>query len=70
MAASCASYVMGLHDFHDLVGAQHWCLPPGVTASQLGSVFTKRLKDHPEELHKDAAWIALQAFKKAFPCKQ
>lgn len=48
----------------------HFCVPDKVTNGQLLRVFVKYLEDHPEELHKPANLLLVEAFRKAFPCQQ
>jgi Rap1a immunity proteins len=51
------------HDFR-------FCLPEKSTNDQILKVFVKYLDDHPEELHKPAALLLIQAMVKAFPCQK
>jgi len=43
------------------------CIPGGVTVGQLTDIITKRLNDHPENLHLTATSLAVEAFAIAFP---
>jgi len=45
-----------------------FCLPETGTNGQYLQVLVKYLDEHPEELHKPAAFLLREAFNKAFPC--
>jgi Ssp1 endopeptidase immunity protein Rap1a len=47
-----------------------FCLPEEVTNGQILLVFVKYLEDHPEELHKPANLLLIEALRKAFPCER
>jgi hypothetical protein len=47
-----------------------FCFPDNVDNGQILLVFIKYLEDHPEELHKPANLLFVQAMRKAFPCKK
>ena len=47
-----------------------FCLPAEVTNGQIILVFVKYMEDHPEQLHKPANLLLVEALRKAFPCKQ
>jgi hypothetical protein len=74
-AGMCAGYVMGIVD--GLMYAQiadpdrtAVCIPKtGYTIGQGVRVLTKYLEDHPEKLNLGISLIALDAYRKAFPCK-
>lgn len=40
-----------------------------MTTGQLQQIFLKYLKEHPERLHYTGLFLAVVAFKEAFPCK-
>lgn len=46
-----------------------FCIPPKVTFQQIGDVFSKYLKDHPQERHKSSGFLAMISVYEAFPCK-
>ncbi|MGA2735495.1 MAG: Rap1a/Tai family immunity protein [Syntrophobacteraceae bacterium] len=46
------------------------CPRPGVTDRQICDVVRKYLKDHPEELHLNAAILIDKVLRMAWPCKQ
>lgn len=46
------------------------CLSPDVTTGQAVRVITKYLKEHPKDLNKRDAGLALLALSDAFPCNQ
>jgi len=45
-----------------------FCPSGPVPLGQLAMVLVKWLKDHPNELHKRAGYLAIRAFREAFPC--
>ena len=78
----CLGYLFGIADlvkifltkgiFMDVDGVKNQvgiiCLP-GVTGQQLKDVVVKYLRDYPEKRHLQARLIAVDALRKAFPCK-
>lgn len=46
-----------------------FCFPDNVDNGQILLVFVKYLEDHPEELHKAATLLFVEAMGRAFPCK-
>ena len=44
------------------------CVPSSVTNVQLAEVFTKHMRDHPEELHEDAGRMLGTILQRYFPC--
>jgi len=44
------------------------CTPERASTLQLARVLVKWLRDHPERLHEQADFLALDALKSAFPC--
>jgi hypothetical protein len=50
-------------------GPLPYCPPDdGLSATQARLIIEKYLKDHPEMLHKQAAFLAAEALMAAFPC--
>lgn len=47
-----------------------YCLPQGVTVSQMQSVVVKYLRDNPAHRHALAAGLVQTALTEAFPCQQ
>ncbi len=67
----CAAYITGAYD--QLVNEAEargttLCVPDTVSANQLDSVVMKYLKEHPEKLRENAAFLVLGAIADAFPC--
>lgn len=47
-----------------------FCVPANkITGGQVARVIVKYLKDHPERLHENETFLAIQALQAAFPCK-
>jgi hypothetical protein len=46
------------------------CVPGSVSIGKLREIVVKYLEEHPEELHKGAAGIVLNALYNAFPCEE
>ena len=74
MAPSCIFYVMGVADFHNQAVEWGylepiWCVPGGATPKQLARIVTKRMQEHPDELHVSAAKQVEAALYHAFPCE-
>ena len=44
------------------------CFPDDIDVNQMITVVITYLKQHPTDLHKDAAPLAVEAFKDAYPC--
>ena len=44
------------------------CFPDDIDVKKMITVVTTYLKQHPADLHKDAAPLAVEAFKDAYPC--
>ena len=50
-------------------GKEFLCLPKGgVTNGQAARVVLRYLRDHPEQLHENAFFLAVMALRDAFPC--
>ena len=50
-------------------GKEFLCLPKGgVTNGQAARVVLRYLRDHPEQLHEKASFLAVLALRDAFPC--
>jgi Rap1a immunity proteins len=71
----CFGYISGIVDVGDFDHAvlpnnpsRGWCMPEGVSNSQLAKVIVKYGNDHPEELHLPAVLLVENALIKAFPC--
>ncbi len=45
-----------------------FCIPTGVSNSQLAAVYIKHLNDNPNELHLPSGATFFKAIKQAFPC--
>jgi hypothetical protein len=50
--------------------AIRFCLPQEGTNGQYLQVFLKYLDQHPEELHKAAAFLLVESLRAAFPCSR
>jgi len=71
---ACAGYIMGIVDlYRSLVVLGHtqrlWCHPEKVHSNQLVRIVTKYLQEHPEDLHRPASTLVVNALIKAFPCE-
>ena len=70
----CLGFISGVVDLNTmdediLKKASHaWCVPAGVTETQLAKVVVKYGNDHPEELHFPGVMIVASALVVAFPC--
>ncbi len=53
---------------HEQYALPNVCLPDGVSARQILSVFVKYSDDHPEKQHMPYTWMMLIALQEAFPC--
>jgi hypothetical protein len=69
----CLSYTSGFLDGTYYVESQTsrraFCPPERVTNGQYIRVALKHMRENPAELHKPAAWLFGEAFRKAYPCK-
>jgi hypothetical protein len=75
-ASYCLGFITGIVTMTDEVRianpkyAKLPCYPDGtMTAAQAVRVVTKYLNSHPEELHRDAHVLVVEALTEAFPCK-
>ncbi|PSC05666.1 hypothetical protein SLNSH_06695 [Alsobacter soli] len=50
-------------------GRLHICIPDGVTNMQAVRVLVNYMESHPARLNLDITDLAMNAFKKAWPCK-
>jgi hypothetical protein len=73
-AMFCLGYVEGLT--HGIIAAdiqrrsQTFCLPSTeLTNQQLVRIVRKYIAEHPEKAHEVTAILAVEALRKAFPCK-
>jgi hypothetical protein len=69
----CALYVTGAVDMIlTMVEAENrpmpFCLPENVDVGQLGDVFRKELREHPERRNMRGAVLVLTSMVGAFPC--
>jgi hypothetical protein len=64
----CRGYLMGIHDDIALHGKIRSCPSKEVRYWQFDRVAVKFMHDHPEEMHKATAVLAVEAWTKAFPC--
>lgn len=83
-STSCLDFIFGLdtgfvYSAFLLIDTKHnvdarsylgYCPSDNVNMQQRMDVFTKYLKDHPEERHLSAAFLALKSWGKAWPCKK
>jgi hypothetical protein len=46
------------------------CIPADVTLGQLQKVIAKYMDNHPDELHRSASVLTIEAVSKAFPCQK
>lgn len=73
----CIGYIEGVRDMHAVCSLWEdttskgllWCGTQEMQHIQLIRVAVKYLQDHPEQLHKPAAWLMVLAFREAFPCE-
>lgn len=70
---TCLGFISGVADLNtmdlDILKTHHaWCVPDGVTTTQLAKVVVKYGNDHPEELHFPAVVVVAGALVGAFPC--
>ncbi len=64
----CRGYLMGIHDDIAVHGGIRSCPSKEVRYWQFDRVAVKYMHDHPEELHKPTAVLAVEAWTMAFPC--
>ena len=60
-------YVMGVADTSSGI---LWCSSKNVTGGQVRKIVEKYLVSHPEELHKTADSLVVDALREPFPCKK
>ena len=70
---ACVGFLAGIHDItedYDAWGNMDpsFCIPAGVSQSQLRKVAIKALNEQPENLHLGASSIVHNIFARAFPC--
>jgi Rap1a immunity proteins len=74
LSFGCRMYLAGVIDMHYgfsvIVSQPLYCYPAGVTYEQLERIVVKYLRDHPKDLHYQAAYLATVALTDAFPCKR
>jgi hypothetical protein len=71
---ACTSYVRGLADgiaFASIMagGKSNYCPPPSVQAKEMRVIVDKYLRDHRDQLTKEAGALVGIALYQAFPCK-
>jgi hypothetical protein len=47
----------------------YYCIPEGISTSQLAKVVVKYLDEHPEKLHEHRGTLLAYTFMKYFPCE-
>jgi hypothetical protein len=65
----CIYYLAGVQDVWNDLDSKKYCMPDGVKLAELREVFIKYAKKNPEKLNLAASSVAINAFKKAFPCE-
>lgn len=69
----CLGYVTGIADVMAIspIGRSRACIPTsGTTKGQMVDIVVKHIREHPEELHYDAASLVAKALSTAFPCRK
>ncbi len=70
----CHSYLVGIHDAQGsfvhagLLTGKSFCLPEGVEVGALKEAFLTYAGARPENLHRTASSLVIDAFRIAFPC--
>jgi hypothetical protein len=67
----CVAFAFGFES--GITAAQEgWriCVPAEVTGQQLEPVIEKYLREHPEQLHKNARLLSAEALTTVFPCRR
>lgn len=72
---TCVAYLLGVVDSeHQLMSwrkeQSRFCMPSGTTSEQLRQVFLNDMTTHPQDWHRVAAGLVLNAFTKAWPCSE
>ena len=65
----CIYYLAGVQDVWSKLDSKKYCIPDGVKLTELKEAFIKYAKKNPEKLNLAASSVAINAFKKAFPCE-
>jgi Rap1a immunity proteins len=71
---TCLGFISGVVDLNTMdldilkKPIHAWCVPDGVTATQLAKVVVKYGNDHPGELHFPGVIVVVSALVGAFPC--
>jgi hypothetical protein len=71
---TCLGFISGVVDLNTMdldilkKPIHTWCVPDGVTTTQLAKVVVKYGNDHPEELHYPGVMVVVGALVGAFPC--
>lgn len=70
--AWCYGYLKGIAEMQMVIQETPrliaYCVPEGVTMSQIKSIVLKYVQDHPEDLHYPSIGLVIVALNKAFPC--
>jgi Ssp1 endopeptidase immunity protein Rap1a len=66
----CLGFVGGVNDASFVLNMIPYCTPHSATLPQLQPVVTKWLHAHPEQLHRDAAFLVMTALEEAYPCEK
>ncbi len=69
----CNGFVAGMVEAHDLYLRWYgmraaWCVPGGVTTSDLRAVVTRHLEAHPTEFDLEAGALVADALTATYPC--
>lgn len=70
-ALECFAYINGVVDGYSEAEPKYpLCPHQRVSIGQQSLVVMRFLRNHPEELHKNSAYLVLRAIDEAFPCKK
>jgi hypothetical protein len=64
----CLGFIGGVNDSSFVLNMISYCTPDSATLRQLQPIVTKWLHGHPEQLHRDGAFLVMTALEEAFPC--
>ena len=72
----CAGFIAGIIDFHTVattvesLSTEMFCLPSGISTSQVIRDVTGYLEENPERHHDLAAYLVILALRDAYPCQE
>ncbi|WP_422388713.1 Rap1a/Tai family immunity protein [Afipia carboxidovorans] len=65
----CTGALDALRFVGEALPSSRFCPPKSSTINQTAMIVVRYMESHPDTLHQDFKWLAIQALHEAWPCK-